>query len=365
MFRPFEKTDLPYYVGLVFMIFPLAGPAWFGYPVWTLGPSILFGFAYIATVHLKNHYKKTIALLWFYLLGYIVWMSCFIEGSMMWFFFFLTNLLVWRFGDSLKSYRFISFLMGLATVTVVGSLRATRIDALVFFLVIPIFLLAIFYTQYRSQIEEKMQLELYKQNETINLLAAENERNRIGRDLHDTLGHTFAMLSVKTELALKQLDKDNLSAVQKELEDIIQISKSSMKEVRELINNLKFRTVTEELSVIQEMFALSGVILTVDNDLITDQLSPVIQSTMTMILRELATNIIKHAGAKTCQVKLYRDKGLVIEVIDDGCGFANLTGQELHSIRERLQLFKGIVEIVSQSQPTHIRVNLEEGSASL
>lgn len=365
MFRPFEKTDPLYYVGLVFMIFPLAGPAWFGYPVWTLGPSILFGFAYIATVHLKNHYKKTIALLWFYLLGYIVWMSCFIANSMMWFFFFLVNLLVWRFRDSLKSYRFVSFLIGLLTATTLGLFRSPSINVAVFYILVPIFILALYYTQHQSQVEEEMKQEIYEQNKTINLLAAENERNRIGRDLHDTLGHTFAMLSVKTELALKQLDKDNLSAVQKELEDINQISKSSMKEVRELINNLKFRTVTEELSAIQEMFALSGVTLTVDNDLITDQLSPVIQSTMTMILRELATNIIKHAGAKTCQVKLYRDKGLVIEVIDDGCGFANLTGQELHSIRERLQLFKGIVEIVSQSQPTHIRVNLEEGSASL
>lgn len=365
MFRPFEKTDPLYYVGLVFMIFPLAGPVWFGYPMWTIGPSILFAIAYMVIIHIKNDYQKIIAFLWFYLLGYIVWMSCFIEGSMMWFFFFLTNLLVWRFGDPLKSYRFISFLMGLAIVTVVGSLRATRIDALVFFLIIPIFILAIFYTQYRSQIEEKMQQELYKQNETINLLAAENERNRIGRDLHDTLGHTFAMLSVKTELALKQLDKENFTAVQKELQDINQISKTSMKEVRELINNLKFRTVGEELSAIQEIFELSGIALTIDNQMETEQLVPVIQSTMTMILRELATNIIKHAGASSCQIKLYRDKEISIEVIDDGCGFARLTGEELHSIRERLKLIKGEVTIVSQGQPTHIRVTLEEGSLSL
>ncbi|MGT2755934.1 sensor histidine kinase [Streptococcus ovuberis] len=365
MFRAFEKGDPLYYVGLIFMVFPLGGVLWFGYPIWTLIPSLMFAIAYMAIIHIKNDYRKTIACLWFYLLSYIVWMSCFIEGSMMWFFFFLVNLLVWRFGDGVKSYRFISFLMGMAYVVANGLLRSDNPSVQIMVILIPIFILAMYFTQHQSQVEEEMKQELYKQNETINLLAAENERNRIGRDLHDTLGHTFAMLSVKTELALKQLDKENLTAVQKELQDINQISKTSMKEVRELINNLKFRTVTEELSAIQEMFALSGVTLTVANDLITDQLSPVIQSTMTMILRELATNIIKHADASSCQIQLYREKGLVIEVIDDGCGFAQLTGQELHSIRERLQLVKGTVEIVSQGQPTHIRVILEEGSTSL
>lgn len=53
-----------------------------------------------------------------------------------------------------------------------------------------------------------MEEALAEKNRTINILSAENERNRIGRDLHDTLGHTFAMMSLKTELALKQMDKE-------------------------------------------------------------------------------------------------------------------------------------------------------------
>lgn len=54
-------------------------------------------------------------------------------------------------------------------------------------------------------------------NRTINILSAENERNRIGRDLHDTLGHTFAMMSLKTELALKQMDKEQYEAARKRI----------------------------------------------------------------------------------------------------------------------------------------------------
>ena len=60
----------------------------------------------------------------------------------------------------------------------------------------------------------------------INLLLAENERSRIGQDLHDSLGHTFAMLSVKTDLALQLFQMEAYPQVEKELREIQQISKN-------------------------------------------------------------------------------------------------------------------------------------------
>ena len=360
MFRPFQRTDGLYYVGLVFMVFPLAGTIWFGYPMWTLAFSVLFILAYILTIHIRNQYPKTIACLWFYMLAYIVSM-CFLEGSMVWFFFFLSNLLVWRFGDDLWSYRMLSYMIGLLLVTFMGLLFADNLASQIMSILIPIFVVVMHYFQRQNYMEDKIQKEIYQKNKEINLLTAENERNRIGRDLHDTLGHTFAMMSLKTELALRQLDKEKLDAVRKELLDLNQISKESMKNVRELINNLKYRTVAEELDNIAEMFAMSEIDLMIDNRLDLAALSPVIQSSMTMILRELTTNIIKHARASQCHIKLYRDDKLIVDVSDDGCGFGQLTGEELHSIRERLQLVTGDVMILSSQDPTLIRVTLEEG----
>ena len=361
MFRAFQKTDPLYYVGLVFMVFPLGGVAWFGYPSWTLILSTLFALAYIIIIHIKDSYRKTIAFLWFYLLFYIIFMTTQIEGSMMWFFFYLGNLLTYRFEDSNRSYRFISFLIGLFSTASFGIFFVDILTVKLMSIVICLFILSMVYFQRKSLMEDRIQQKIYQQNKTINLLAAENERNRIGRDLHDSLGHTFAMMTLKTELALKQLDKENLTAVRKELEELNQISKKSMKDVRQLVNNLKYRTVTEELDNIREMFALSGIELEVENTLTTDQLSPVIQSSMTMILRELTTNIIKHAKASHCQISLQRAGSIIIQVTDDGRGFPPLTGQELHSIKERLQLVKGQVDILSPTNPTSIRVILEEG----
>lgn len=360
MFRPFQRTDGLYYVGMVFMVFPLAGTIWFGYPMWTLGPSICFMIAYILIIHIRNQYSKTIACLWFYMLAYIVGM-CFIEGSMVWFFFFLSNLLVWRFGDDLWSYRMLSYMIGLLSVTFMGLLFADNLASRIMSILIPIFVVTMHYFQRQNYMEDKIQKEIYQKNKEINLLTAENERNRIGRDLHDTLGHTFAMMSLKTELALKQMEKGQYEAVQQQLEELNQISKDSMKEVRELINNLKFRTVTEELDNITDMFALSDIELTVDNQLELNALSPVIQSSLTMILQELTTNIVKHAQAKHCQISLTHSEGLKVRVEDDGIGFAKLTGHELHSVRERLHLVKGEVVILSSQHPTIIEVTLEEG----
>ena len=206
-----------------------------------------------------------------------------------------------------------------------------------------------------------MEEALAEQNRTINILSAENERNRIGRDLHDTLGHTFAMMSLKSELALKQMDKEQYDAARKNLEELNQISRDSMYEVREIVNKLKYRTVAEELLELERLFDLSDIVLTVDSSLDLESLSPVSQSTLSMVLRELANNVIKHSQAESCQIRLRRDYGIVLEFEDDGCGFKEVTGQELHSIRERLSLVDGDLEILSQSHPTIIRVHLKEG----
>ena len=206
-----------------------------------------------------------------------------------------------------------------------------------------------------------MEEALAEKNRTINILSAENERNRIGRDLHDTLGHTFAMMSLKTELALKQMDKEQYEAARKNLEELNQISRDSMYEVREIVNKLKYRTVAEEVLELERLFDLSDIVLAVDSSLDLDSLSPVSQSTLSMVLRELANNVIKHSQADSCQIRLSRHYGIVLEFEDDGCGFEEVTGQELHSIRERLSLVDGDLEILSQSHPTTIRVHLKEG----
>ena len=361
MFRTYQKNDFAYFVSLIFLVFPIFGVFGGYFPVWTLLLTGLFSIAYLLMVYLKQAYSKWIPFLWFYTLAYIIFMSMTFEGGMMWFVFFNVNLLVWRFEDSISSYRFFSFLVTLLILTSSSFLLTDDLSTHLMSMAITLFSLGMYYFQNRIRQERKMEEALAEQNRTINILSAENERNRIGRDLHDTLGHTFAMMSLKTELALKQMDKEQYDAARKNLEELNQISRDSMYEVREIVNKLKYRTVAEELLELERLFDLSDIVLAVDSSLDLDSLSPVSQSTLSMVLRELSNNVIKHSQADSCQIRLSRDHGIVLEFEDDGCGFKEVTGQELHSIRERLSLVDGDLEILSQSHPTIIRVPLKEG----
>ena len=75
MFRRHQKNDLPYYIGLVFLAFPILGTAANYYPMWTLILTAGFTAAYLLLVRLKASYHRVIAVLWFYTLAYIAFMT--------------------------------------------------------------------------------------------------------------------------------------------------------------------------------------------------------------------------------------------------------------------------------------------------
>ena len=211
----------------------------------------------------------------------------------------------------------------------------------------------------RIRIVEDLKEAQAKQNAQINLLLAENERSRIGQDLHDSLGHTFAMLSVKTDLALQLFQMETYPQVEKELKEIHQISKDFMNEVRTIVENLKSRTLASELETIKKMLEIAGIEVQVDNHLDKASLTQDVESTAAMILLELATNIIKHVQAKKAYLKLERTvQELLLTVRDDRKGFATVEGNELHTVRDRASAFSGQVDLVSLKHPTEVRVHL-------
>ena len=189
MFRTYQKNDFAYFVSLIFLVFPILGVFGGYYPVWTLVLTGLFTIAYLLIVYLKKAYSKWIPFLWFYTLAYIIFMSISFQGGMMWFVFFNVNLLVWRFEDSISSYRFLSFLATLLILTSSSFLLTDDLSTHLMSLAITLFSLGMYYFQNRMRQERKMEEALAEKNRTINILSAENERNRIGRDLHLSLIH--------------------------------------------------------------------------------------------------------------------------------------------------------------------------------
>ena len=359
MFERLKSIHYMFWVSLIFMVFPIL-PAVTGWlSAWHLLIDILFVVAYLGILTTKS--QRLSWLFWGIMLTYVVGYTAFVAVNYIWFFFYLSNLLIYHFRvRSLRSLHVWTFL--LAQVLVVGQLmmfQSVETEAVAFELGILTFVDLMTLGLVRIRIVEDLKEAQAKQNAQINLLLAENERSRIGQDLHDSLGHTFAMLSVKTDLALQLFQMEAYPQVEKELKEIHQISKDSMNEVRTIVENLKSRTLASELETVKKMLEIAGIEVQVDNQLDKASLTQDVESTAAMILLELATNIIKHAKASKVYLKLERtEKELVLTVRDDGCGFTSIKGDDLHTVQDRVLPFSGEVKVISQKQPTEVQVRL-------
>ena len=359
MLERLKSIHYMFWASLIFMIFPilLVVTGWLS--AWHLLIDILFVVAYLGVLTTKS--QRLSWLYWGLMLTYVVGNTAFVAVNYIWFFFYLSNLLIYHFRvRSLRSLHVWTFL--LAQVLVVGQLmmfQSVETEAVAFELGILTFVDLMTLGLVRIRIVEDLKEAQAKQNAQINLLLAENERSRIGQDLHDSLGHTFAMLSVKTDLALQLFQMEAYPQVEKELKEIHQISKDSMNEVRTIVENLKSRTLASELETVKKMLEIAGIEMETDNQLDTASLTQELESTASMILLELVTNIIKHAQASKAYLKLERtEKELILTVSDDGCGFAPIKGDEFHTVRDRVLPFSGEVSVISQKHPTEVQVRL-------
>ena len=350
------KENFPFYISLVFFIFPFIYTITGTYPFYVLYFTIIAIIDYIVILYTKNKY--IIFAQWSYLVFYVIYMTITIHPMNMLYSFYLSSLLIWRFHDNYTTYRTISFLGTINYLMIHISLASFNIADKVIMFFFYFLCLASYFLQKRNYEKELLKEERNKRNEHINILLAENERNRIGQDLHDSIGHTFVMLKLKAELAEKYLEKNNIEAAKQELGEISKISKESMNNTREIINKLKQRSIEEELHIIQDIMTMSNIQINVKNNIFSKP-TTVQEWTLTMILKELANNVIKHSNATECDIIINEDKEQYSLLFsDNGCGFEKINGEELKSIKERLKAVNGEVNIISSKKPTTIKITI-------
>ena len=350
------KENFPFYISLVFFIFPFIYTITGTYPFYVLYFTIIAVIDYIVILYTKNKY--IIFAQWSYLVFYVIYMTITIHPMNMLYSFYLSSLLIWRFHDNYTTYRTISFLGTINYLMIHISLASFNIADKVIMFFFYFLCLASYFLQKRNYEKELLKEERNKRNEHINILLAENERNRIGQDLHDSIGHTFVMLKLKAELAEKYLEKNNIEAAKQELGEISKISKESMNNTREIINKLKQRSIEEELHIIQDIMDMSNIQINVKNNIFSKP-TTVQEWTLTMILKELANNVIKHSNATECDIIINEDKEQYSLLFsDNGCGFEKINGEELKSIKERLKAVNGEINIISSKKPTTIKITI-------
>jgi len=195
---------------------------------------------------------------------------------------------------------------------------------------------------YIKEKAKSLQGKLDAANEQIAQYIQQEERQRIARDLHDTLGQTLMMIKMKSELATKWVDKDPEQAKQ-ELNEIRDTSRTALKQVRELVSEMKFISLSDELEHAAKLLHTAGIELHIEAPENPPLLSSVEETMLALCVREAMTNIIKHSEAKQCTVTLeFNERAYRIHIADDGVGIRGRSGGNgFPSIMERMKTLGG------------------------
>jgi two-component system, NarL family, sensor histidine kinase DesK len=198
-------------------------------------------------------------------------------------------------------------------------------------------------------------------HDEVRRLAATAERERIGRDLHDLLGHTLSLITLKLELSRKLLDRDH-DAARRESTETEEVARHALAEVRSAVTGFRAADLAAELASARLLLESSGVALGYDPP---PPLSPELERPLALVLREAATNIARHAGASQAQVGFAREGGsLRMRIADDGRGGIDSEGNGLAGIRERVRALGGSLAIASTRGGTSLEIVVPLPSAS-
>jgi two-component system, NarL family, sensor histidine kinase DesK len=190
---------------------------------------------------------------------------------------------------------------------------------------LPVVLIGVAMIGFRLQME--LMRELAEARETVAKLAANEERLRLARDMHDLTGQSLSMITLKSELAAKRLGKLPASAerdvVLGDLGDIGRVSRQTLHDIREAVSGYRRPTLAIEAITARNVLEAAGIRLDDDPGLTlrSGTFDADAEAVLAWCLREAVTNVIRHSGAKNCRIRLLDQDGeLSLVVSDDGRG---------------------------------------------
>lgn len=206
---------------------------------------------------------------------------------------------------------------------------------------------------YNRNRREQLEGQLEKANERISQLIVLEERQRIARDLHDTLGQKLSLIGLKSDLAKKIIDT-NPEDAKKEIQDIQQTARIALKEVRELVSNMRGVKLEEELERVKNILQAAEIHFELIGKAQLSNISFGVESVLSMCLKEAVTNVVKHSQATKCKVTIEQLEDEVrITVCDNGVGSVDFKkGHGLIGIKERLEFMNGQLHVKSNRGTT-------------
>jgi two-component system sensor histidine kinase DesK len=216
---------------------------------------------------------------------------------------------------------------------------------------LPVVLIGLAMMGFRMQLV--LMHELAQARETVAKLAANEERLRLARDMHDLTGQSLSVITLKSELAAKRLTRLPASAerdaILTDLGDVSRVSRQTLHDIREAVSGYRRPTLAIEVITARSALEAAGIQLEDDPELTmrSGTFDPDAEAVLAWCLREAVTNVIRHSRARHCRLRLTERTGEVsLEVTDDGRGFSgpvegSSTGSGLRGISERLSAADG------------------------
>jgi two-component system sensor histidine kinase DesK len=173
-------------------------------------------------------------------------------------------------------------------------------------------------------------------------LAAQHERARVARDLHDTLGQSLSLMAIKLQVAEHLAAAGDHDAVA-EVSEVRRLTLQALGEVRDTVSGYRQPTINAELTGARIALEASGITLHLRDH--HGALIPQVEATCGWIIREATTNVIRHSRARNCHISLERDAGTItVSVVDDGpTDHHNGSGTGLHGLGERVHALGGLL----------------------
>jgi len=191
---------------------------------------------------------------------------------------------------------------------------------------------------------ERQNAQLRLSQAEVRRLARIAERERIARDLHDLLGHTLSLITVKSELAGRLMARDPERA-RDEIAAVEATARNALSEVRAAINGMHEQSLDEALAHAELSLRAADVETEIERESGCEP-APRVGAMLALVLREAVTNILRHAGARHCRIRLASEAAaLRLEIADDGRGGIRPEGNGMVGIRARVESLGGSLEI--------------------
>lgn len=215
---------------------------------------------------------------------------------------------------------------------------------------VPVFFTGLAMYGMRAGMQQNAELRMAR--EQVASLAAEQERLRIARDLHDLLGHALTTVTVKAELASRLAERDPARAAV-EMREVAALARQGLADVRATVSGYREVSLVTELATAREVLRAAG--MSAELPAALDTVPGDLRELFGWVVREGVTNVVRHSRAQHVRVAL---DGRAIEVIDDGRGSDSAPGSGLLGLRERVAAAGGRLEVHDGEPGFRLRVEV-------